>query len=504
MAPAYLAAVIRAKQRPPVRVLLLLMAALSAAGPLLPAPAPGMSFRAVASVALGQAPVAIAIADLNADGRPDFVTANSGSMDVSVLLGNGDGTFATAQTVPIRVQGFSVEAFSVAPGDFNGDGVVDLAVGCRESCGTVFILLGQGDGTFAEPLWFFAGRGPASVAVADFDGDGRLDLAAANFFNANIVVLLGNGDGTLQARRIVSEVPAGVAPVTAADLNGDKALDLVVGTGSGVAVQLGRGDGSFGPAQTFGSGIVAIALGIGDLNRDNAPDVVVGDPVASNIGVLLGRGDGTFAPAQFFMAGQQPLAVAVADVTGDGLADVVTANVASDDISVLPGSGDGTFAAASSLPAGAGPVGLAVADLNGDGWPDIVTANSLSDDVSILLAQGPPPRTVTPTPTPTRASTPSRTPSPTPTARSTASATSPPTPSGPARRGDGCSLEPTTAQNESLDLLFVGGVFLLWMRRGDRARHHADERQRFDAAAAKGLPMRRGGLIGRRCSTKGD
>src|SRR5262249_3989943 len=138
-------------------------------------------------------PQSVAVGDLNGDGVPDLAVANSSSNNVSILLGKGDGTFAASKSVSVRGQ-----PTSVAAGDLNGDGFEDFGVNifCFPQPSTLSILLGNGDGSFRPPQTFAVGVAPSSIAVADFNGDGIPDLAVANSQSDNVSVLLGNGDGT--------------------------------------------------------------------------------------------------------------------------------------------------------------------------------------------------------------------------------------------------------------------------------------------------------------------
>jgi hypothetical protein len=166
----------------------------------------------------------VAVGDFNGDGKPDLAVANWNSNSVSVLLGNGDGSFQAAQDF-----GAGISPESVAVGDFNGDGKPDLAVANFGSA-TVSVLLGNGDGSFRPAQDFVVGRGAYSVAVGDFNGDGKPDLAVANFWSTNVSVLLGNGDGSFQAAQNFGTGGYGSFPASVAvgDFNGDGKPDLAV------------------------------------------------------------------------------------------------------------------------------------------------------------------------------------------------------------------------------------------------------------------------------------
>ena len=325
---------------------------------------------------------------------------------VSVLLGKGNGTFQAAQTYGSG----GYDAIQVVVGDINGDGKLDLAVlntclnyACEGSTddGSISILLGNGDGTFQAAQTFDSGFYPSSIAAGDVNGDGKLDLIVSYYCDANaedcsygaVDVYLGNGDGTFQAPVDYSSGGYVTEEVILADMNGDGKPDLAVancGTsncyGGTVGVLLGNGDGTFQAAQTYSSGgVLATAAAVGDVNGDGKLDLLVDNyclsPYPCNepvVGVLLGNGDGTLQPAQTYSAGSYgcgnagycPVSITVADVNGDGKLDVVLP------WDVLPGNGDGTFQPPVGYSSGGCARGqFALADLNGDGRPDVSVAN---------------------------------------------------------------------------------------------------------------------------------
>ncbi len=346
----------------------------------------------------------VAVGDVNGDGIPDLVVVNYGSNSVGVLLGNGDGTFGAAASYWIGGDAPS----AVAIGDLNGDGIPDLVVAsvCMSSSycsvGAVSVLLGNGDGTFQLPtVYNSGGDGTNAVAVRDVNGDGKPDVVVANLcapgcnggiYTGMVGVLVGSGDGTLQP--VVNFATGGTyaTAMAVADVNGDGKLDLVVGNNgtSSVGVLLGNGDGTFQPAVSYGSGASSpSAVAVADVNHDGKLDVLVanyyseccsGDGVMS---VLLGNGDGTFQAANTYdSGGSVPTSVAVADVNGDGNADLIVVNAAqsngmgSGDVAVLLGNGDATFQrAVVYLSGGFGSKYVVAADVNGDDKPDLLVAN---------------------------------------------------------------------------------------------------------------------------------
>jgi uncharacterized repeat protein (TIGR01451 family) len=352
---------------------------------------------------VGHMPILVAVHDFDRDGKADLAVLNNGSGDVSILLGNGDGTFQTAKT-------FSVGAaipFSFSVADVNGDGKLDLAVGLPTTTGSctgsaVNILLGDGDGTFQPAVQ--AVTVPSNnvlTASGDVNGDGKADIIVERIQvdsacspASGFSVFPGNGDGTFQPEQDITSAPP--------DFNSDGIPDLYEDRG-GFNIFLGQGKGQYVPLTSGPEGNGGY-LSVGDFNNDQIQDQASVVAVRSGglfsetyvyfVGITLGNGDGTFEPLMTFPpggylsypGGGNPITwIAPADFNRDGKLDVAFSNGGTAALSVLLGKGDGTLPTLLTFNPGSGENSFVIADLNGDGKPDIVTANLNDDTVSVVL-----------------------------------------------------------------------------------------------------------------------
>ena len=362
------------------------------------APGPGSPF------AVGDGPHSIADADFNRDGRADVATANVGSDNVSILLGNGAGGYTAGATVPV-----GDEPHGLAVGDFNRDGRVDLAV-ANAGSDDISILLGNGSGGFSSALGSPVGVAPSPwyVAVEDLNRDGRQDLAITHagvtvvdgvrVFGQEVTILLGDGSGRF-SQAPGSPMRVGVIPygVAIADVNGDRKLDLAVANqfSSTIALLLGNGDGTF--VQTAGPPVPPNSapswIAAEDYDGDGDIDLAITLKGLNTVAIFLGNGAGGFAPGSVNPVDRGPTAVAAADLNGDGRYDLAVSNQFGDTVSILVGNGDGTFrqAAGSPIPVGDNPLALTITAANRDGRLDLAVANfgpfdvPAPDSVTVLL-----------------------------------------------------------------------------------------------------------------------
>jgi hypothetical protein len=317
----------------------------------------------------------MAAADLNGDGTLDLAVLDYAGGSVRVLLGNGDGTFQAAPSVYPSDGGVHT---SVAVGDMNADGTLDLVVGGSHTFsgsdeyggwsatfGEMNVLLGHGDGTFSAAASMLMNHFPGDITLADLNGDSNLDVAftgGSSNYGSALQVLLGMGNGGLQyGATYALNRPQSVA---AADFNADGKTDLVVGNNTlyladadTLSLFLGQGNGTFQAPRTIASGGGA-GVAVGDFNRDGWTDIAVAKPYGDRANVLLGLGDGTFRAPEAFAVGSSPIGLVVVDLDSDGYADLATANSGSNDASVV--LNDGIW---SLLPPPPPPASISISDV---------------------------------------------------------------------------------------------------------------------------------------------
>jgi hypothetical protein len=370
---------------------------------------PVPSFDAKQDFATGNSPLFIAVDDLNGDGKVDLAVANLNSSTVSVLLNTVEVSSAPSAFALKQDVNTGSGPRAVAVGDMNGDGKPDVAV-ANVGANTVSVLLnttapGAISISFAPKQDFGTGTDPVSITLADLNSDGKLDIAVTNITSNNISVLLnttapGAATPSFSARQ---DFGTGDSPlsITATDLNGDGKVDLVVADlVSSVSVLLnttrpGATTVAFVNKQDFPTGDGPRSVAAGDFNGDGRRDLGVVNLNSNTVAVLLnttepGAAQISFAPLHDFPTGVRPISISVGDVNGDGKQDMAIANIITNTVSVLlntttPGANTPSFSPRQDFATNFNPSSITAGDLNGDGKLDVAVADSNADSISVLV-----------------------------------------------------------------------------------------------------------------------
>ena len=348
-------------------------------------------FGPPANYQTGNEPYSLATGDFNEDGNIDIAVANEEADSISLFLGDVEGDFVPGMSCQVAAL-----PRSIAVGDFNGDGHDDLAVA---GGWTVTILLGAGDGTFINNGNYDAVDRLFSITTEDFNSDGHYDLAAVSqagpdFYQGHVLILMGEGDGTFEDPVLYPTWFASCS-IDCGDFNEDGNPDLAVAESGewlsqdgAVSILLGAGDGTFGSAVYYSTGKYSTSVRIGDFNEDGHLDLIVansGGGKPHSLSILDGLGNGTFAAAENFYPDYAPYSVDCGDFNADGHIDIAAAGHSSDTVTVFLGNGDSSFTPNNYYGVGAFPGFIVADDFDYNGYPDLAVANRLSDQISVLI-----------------------------------------------------------------------------------------------------------------------
>jgi len=339
---------------------------------------------------VGSRPADVAVADVNGDGAPDVITANTGDRTLGILLGDGHGGFHVAPGEPVHL---AVPPHLIVVGDFNSDSRLDLAASSHDS-NDVFVLLGDGRGGFGpapgSPVAAFAGIRAHNhgLAVADVNGDGALDLTLGHQETGSIAVLLGDGKGRFAAGPgSPLRLGRGFYPHALADVDGDGRIDVVAPDllGSAIVVALGDGRGGFSAAP--GSPVAVKArpfyVLLADLNGDGRMDIVATHDDIDDVDVLLGEGGGRFRSTGGFHAGGRGWEISALDLNGDDRKDLLM--LGNGALRGFLGDGRGRFVSfGSPYPTPRDSWTFGIGDVNKDGRGDVVFADLTTGRLTVL------------------------------------------------------------------------------------------------------------------------
>ncbi len=367
--------------------------ALSAATTLLLAQAAGadITFSNGVGYPTPAHPGGIASGDFNHDGHMDLAITRDTPDRVSILMNNGDGTFAAPVDIPT---GAGTAPNFIRAADIDGDGQPDLVV-TLNGTNQILVLRNNGSGVFSPAGTSPVGLNPRWIAATRLDSNNTIDLVVANRDGNSITVLLNNGDLTFTP----ATYPVGTEPwaITVANLNHDSHFEVLVSCHGDRTIHILQASsaGALTPASTINLGATLAPTGIVafDLNGDVYPDLAVATSGGGqNFASVFVNNNGTLSgPTNYPVGGTSPGHIAAVDIDRDGRLDLITVNQGSGNISTLSSAGGGTFAAPVTFQVGTNPQTLTIADFDGDTMPDIAVTNQDSGSTTVLINAGTPP-----------------------------------------------------------------------------------------------------------------
>ncbi len=338
------------------------------------------SFSSAGTLVVGASAwtVSVDVGDFNNDGIQDLATANFYANTVSVRLGNGLGGFSGSTNIAVGTY-----PWDVAIGDLNGDGNQDF-IAANANSSNVSVCMGDGLGGFSAAVNYVVTNSPREVAIGDFNGDGNHDLIVSSSGSNFVSVRFGDGLGNF-GNLYTTPLPANGWGLKLCDFNGDGITDFAATIGgSGVAVRLGDGAGNFYVSTDVNIAGYALAVDVGDFNNDGHQDFVATNTTTNTASVRFGNGTGGFTTATSLTLGTYPRAIAAADFNGDGNLDVVSANTTAGTYSIRLGDGTGNFMTRLDVSTGSSqPYDVAVGDFNSDGIDDFFIPHYSTNNVTI-------------------------------------------------------------------------------------------------------------------------
>ena len=344
--------------------------------------AAGLAFSA-ATIATGtvSGSSSVAVGDFNKDGKMDMAVVGADSTSIQILFGNGDGTFTQGPTVGAFYQGI----VQIKTADLNGDGNLDLAaVDLNNS--VVHIFLGKGDGTFSQTADAIGQAGANAVTITDYNKDGIPDMIVANRYSGTVSFLAGKGDGTFTSGWASYVSEKNPTNLVSGDFNNDGNQDFAVNVLNGqlIAIYMGNGDGTFAAPVYYNTGMLPTYLAAGDFTGNGIVSLAVANAGDNTVTILAGKGDGTFTTKSTFATPIGLTDILAADFNQDGKMDLVTSSSTGNTLAYFLGNGDGTFTASSVVPAGVGPYQMALGDFNADGVLDVAVADTSNAATAVL------------------------------------------------------------------------------------------------------------------------
>ena len=340
------------------------------------------TFGAATTSPTGTGSRSIAVGDFNGDGRLDMAVAAASANHIQILSGTGAGTFTSGALIAAQ------SPYQIVTGDVNNDGKLDLVT--ASTAGNCSAYLGNGIGGFITQPSVSVGSTPRCVALGDLNGDGKLDLVTANSSSGTTSVCLGTGNGTFAAAATYAALTNPNA-VVVGDVNGDGRPDVLTtsaGT-NGIAVRLGVGNGTLAASTTV-PGVGGAGGLLVDVNNDGTLDVLILNQMLNQVFIVRGNGNGTFQPATTLAVPNVGSGwfMAATDFNGDGKLDLAVPRDGASQLGIYLGDGTGAFSAGPTMAAATNPLGAAVGDFNGDGKPDAAVANATSASVTSYLNTG--------------------------------------------------------------------------------------------------------------------